>query len=122
MNTENILRLADEIEQRGLNNLGFNMKHFYSAGDSECGTTACIAGWAVLLEGRTHPMNLSTFGCINTAARWLGLDPELAKNLFCPGYTRDEDHCGWNATPKQAAQVLRHLAETGEVNWCIISS
>jgi len=57
MNRENILRVADAIEQHSIPDLGFNMNqmlgeaapHNPDQTGRSCGTVACIAGWAAYL-------------------------------------------------------------------------
>lgn len=108
MNTERILALADVIEA-GRDDLGFNQRFYCAKGIAQdksghgCRTTACIAGWAKFLESGS-PDGASR----NTAAKWLGLDYVTSHQLTKKGF---------NANNKQAARTLRHLAETGFVNW-----
>lgn len=121
MNVENIRKLADIIEQPksdGLN-LGFNMRWWneetklltrnaraqYSDG---CGTVACIGGTINVLAG--HASSRDSFA----AAQWLGVDGDDAIALFYPVDARV-----WRATRSQAAKVLRHLADTGKVDWSV---
>lgn len=58
------------------------------------------------------------------ARKLLGLDKKTADKLFYP-YQLDRDdedrNFDWeNITPKQAAQVIRHLVDTGKVDWTVI--
>jgi hypothetical protein len=74
----------------------FNMRHWH------CGTCACIGGHAEAMFG--HPDALE-------------LDSDQEDELFYPSnppLKYDE------IQPADAAKVLRHLAETGEVDWSII--
>lgn len=105
MNTERILHIADLIEK--LEPQQFDMSDYiYTA---ECGTVACIAGWTYLTYG----------GCgdpYSEARNLLGLDEDRADALFLPY------GCDWeDITPAHAAQTLRKLAETGEVDWSHVS-
>lgn len=54
---------------------------------SECGTTACFAGWACMLSGWT-PSQLDWVSIPGLAARELGLDIPESALLFDPGNTR----------------------------------
>jgi hypothetical protein len=111
VNTERILELADVIERTPHKPLpsqsaparklrGFNM------GEWHCGTVGCMAGWAGQMFD-CHPSD---------AADALGLTRETAWRLFQPIESIDR----WEQIkPKQAAAVLRNLAETGEVDWSI---
>jgi hypothetical protein len=109
MNTERILHIADLIEK--LEPQQFDMSDYVT--ENECGTVACIAGWTYLtygdLGGSGNPHE--------SAENHFGLDEDRADSLFTP---RSKD--GLNAsyddiTPAHAAQTLRKLAATGEVDW-----
>lgn len=125
-------------------NTGFNMTGYsnsvcdvnYTHVGHQCGSTACIAGWATsyiepdgsvrmkprspdemraLVDGVPDPELLGFYGV--GATKILGLDPEQAAELFEPMNNGLDDR-DWDAvTPRQAAKVLRHLAKTGEVSW-----
>jgi hypothetical protein len=73
-----------------------------------CGTTACIAGWAcVLADPATSWMEYGNPQKI--AAEYLGLEyrPGAADRLFYK----------WSADSEMAAECLRNLAFTNEVDW-----
>jgi hypothetical protein len=109
MNTENIIALANLIET--LPQAGFGSKEGFFMGNwrHDCGTPSCIAGWAVHLAG----IDCSRSQVATKAADWLDLDIEDEQELFDPGH-----HLPYEAiTPQHAAKVLRHLAETGVVDW-----
>jgi hypothetical protein len=78
-----------------------------------CGTTGCIAGWAHHLFGGGKETAF-TDDLQFDARELLDLPFEIADDLFVPGggYLRD-------IKPAKAAAVLRHLAETGKVDWSI---
>jgi hypothetical protein len=109
MNTENIIALADLIET--LPQAGFGSREGFFMGNwrHDCGTPSCIAGWAVHLAG----IDCSRSQVADKAADWLDLYFEdEAQDLFEPS------HLPYEAiTPQHAAKVLRHLAETGVVDW-----
>ena len=122
LHTDRILQLADVIEQQPDTSVeapsGFSMsdvRHY-------CGTPCCIAGWALAAAGDTGPesMDLGNYVDVFTrAGNYLGLVGEQDMDLFAPAYTvallGDENHI----TARHAAAVLRHLAETGEIDWRI---
>ncbi len=122
MNVENILKVADAIEQHSIPDLGFNMRRWRDrAGASSpdlsghgCGTVACIGGTAEAM----FPKKL--------AEDALGLTHEQSKALFFAvdgtGNRVISDEEFGSITPSQAAAVLRHLAATGEVDWSITLS
>lgn len=129
MNKANILRVADAIEKGELvkRGIGFNMEEFISGAGIQsdpptdhfrkCSTVACIAGWAYSIS---HPRrNIRSLAGTTTisegAAHWLGLDDDTAMDLFVP--TEIYDFA--TITPAHAVAVLRHLAETGEVDWSV---
>ena len=124
MNVENILKVADAIEQHSIPDLGFNMSHWFDKATPdvpdlsghECGTIACIAGWASRVSGDQSENPDHTY---EVAADFLGLGALTANNLFMPTNGFVSLH-QWNSiTPAHAVAVLRHLAETGEVDWYI---
>lgn len=117
MNKKRILKLADHIESLphvadySSGETGFNMEIF----NFNCGTPACICGWAVELwarkDLRENPSDIDNM--LETGQELLGLTEKEAKNLFVP----DTDHR--KTTPVIAAQVLRDFAEGGEIDWPI---
>ena len=82
--------------------IGFNMYHFF--GEHECGTVACIAGWAVFVGGLDDRLIRNRFRT-----------PQL-ENLFDPcnsiGYGKTAD-----ISTTQAATALRSYLTTGESRW-----
>lgn len=125
MNKDRILALADLIEKQphtvSLHGSGFCMNYVLHS----CGTPSCIAGWAAWEEeGRPKAVSTPDTGwsleC--KAQKYLGLATsveaelsDIAYSLFYPEGDRVDLYD--NITPAQAAACLRHLAETGEVDW-----
>jgi hypothetical protein len=129
MNKENILKVADAIENATLakeHGIGFNMVSFYDDESGvgfdhteyKCYTVACIAGWAAIMSGGHETVRSPTPSDISKEAQnYLGLSLCEADDLFCASGTRvDMD----DITSQDAVKVLRHLAETGDVDWTII--
>ena len=116
MNVDRIRKLADLIE--GMQHIGdgaadkmFSMPVW--ADRHDCGTAACIVGWAALSAGRPA-WGLSALAVQCTACEWLGLDTDRAEDLaYAHGFDGDLE----DITPARAARTLRHLADTGEVKW-----
>jgi len=135
MNTENIKKLialletGDVVDINGTH-LKFNMDTFGES--NECGTSACIAGWAAVL-GTGKPLMIRRtswgedvttheYGSIGEyAGEWLGLDAITENDLFYgegDGYVvnlNDIDRA-W------AIRTLKHLLETGEVDWRVANT
>lgn len=129
MNKDKILAVADAIEQHAIAKLGFSMLTYFDGLETggrsassvdksghECGTVACIAGWACALD-----VGLSEAAGIRSpfmhARTILGLDERQATLLFIP------DPLNFDAiTPADAAKVLRTLAETGDVDWSEVAA
>jgi hypothetical protein len=126
VNAENALKVADAIEKRAVPHLGFNMNYLLKEADGhfakdglnvgDCKTVACIAGWANVLGGKRERATF-TF-----AENYLGLRPEQHDQLFYASNHPDADEGDeygplTEITPEQAVRTLRHLAETGEVDW-----
>jgi hypothetical protein len=131
MNRENIRTVADAIEaaskRRAKPTIGFNMADWRSnmpdRTGHKCGTSCCIAGWAFLVsEGREPTKDDARFGKVaDVGAEFLGIGRrdvdnwELRDQLFYARGIVDRD----SISPKQAVSVLRHLADTGKVDWTI---
>jgi hypothetical protein len=140
MNKQNILAVADAIEHATLAKeigLGFNMSAYASADSANeynrlntehtCGTVACIAGWAVTMfekDGTPREVALdpralvqlddTAIGVVSEhAAAALGLSSSIASQLFAPDITGSYD----DIEPERAVETLRHMAETGFVDW-----
>jgi len=112
MNKERILAVADAIEKSSVPELGFSMRSFRS----DCGTAACIAGWAFVLFAKNgenrfrrgvSPYDIEVEGQVV-----LGLkDVEAGRLFYASGVGVHY------ATRGQAIAALRHLAATGVVDW-----
>ena len=82
-----------------------------TGGRPQCGTIACIGGWADVLAGVRRNEGTT----VQTGER-LGLDQWRAHDLFHPGPLQ----VPWGTIPvARAVRVLDHLIETGEVDWSI---
>jgi hypothetical protein len=73
----------------------------------------CICAWTHHAAGQTH-RPLARLNPIHLARQWLGIPLKEATQLFHP----ELDVYG-DVTAKQAARVIRHYADTGEVNWSV---
>ena len=149
MNVERIIELADHIDRSTVPGLGFNLAAWVynrnvnsSIGLPDhsghgCGTTACIAGWAVALYGAAGEVlnptdqdvldgGLRRVSTARTAFRksggsyrergqqLLGLSELQACDLFGLNGTPQRND---NVTKEQAVATLLHLAKTGKVDW-----
>ena len=76
-----------------------------------CGTVGCIAGLAA--DHWDMPMESTKIGEV------MGLTSAQSMDLFTPDRTYGVGYRG--ITPAMAGTVLRHLAETGEVDWRVIA-
>jgi hypothetical protein len=126
-NIENILKVADAIEQGSVPGLGFNMAVHMGEGwgclsdvsGRHYGTVACIAGWAATLayEGDfTRVIGRGSNAIAEKARDWLGLSEGEASQLFYPWGETGVRFLG-DLTVKQAVRTLRLLAVTGKVDW-----
>lgn len=107
MNKENILKLAEHIEK-------LPPDRYRQLVFSRCGLPQCIAGHALDLSGdwdwRVERWNEDKY----LAQYWLGLSDVQADALFAG----EPVGMGWTEpSVDDAASTLRHLAETGEVDW-----
>lgn len=154
MNVAHLIRVAEAIEadadlaDRHLPARGFNLDHYYAAagavGDDpefdddavrrfargDCGTTACIAGYAADVTGAAALGFLSASGAYDTAVEFLDLTEREAERLFFAEsnsvWARLARTYDWNLTSRgalngwsqitarQAAAVLRLIA-TGKL-------
>lgn len=87
------------------------------AESGECGTAACIAGWArakFRYAGCSWAQDLDPL-----AADLFGLGEADAAALFYPVGAFNADRDYYAATPDEAAIVLDHLIQTGRVDWSV---
>jgi hypothetical protein len=88
----------------------------------DCGTAACIAGWAAFLFSREavsarYSEDLDSPPVHDIAAGLIGLTEREADNLFVP---MGPGFLAWSQiTNAHAAAVLTHLINTGEVDWSV---
>lgn len=123
MNRDRVLQVADAIEHRAADAVGFNMGVGYSEegeGDFDsypdheyrhCKSVGCIGGWTNLLfesGGYSH-------GDLYAAQRALELTDTEAEDLFY-GTRHNADNLR-SITPEYAVAVLRDFAATGQVRW-----
>lgn len=134
MNRERILQVADEIHTQSLPWLGFQMATYIGQGcfiggnhsdqtGHRCGTTACIAGWTYLVHyhnftadngSAREALQIDPVPAHSFAQNWLELTHDQAMELFGGGPT---GYSMSQTQPWMAVNVLRILANTGEVNW-----
>lgn len=123
MNVGNILKVADAIEQASVPGLGFNLRLPYrkvlgeDCSGRSCGTVACIAGWAAVVEGHAITTTTSWGGDILPWAQlYFGLNDREAGDLMAPLSIILFGRLPM-PTDKQAVRCLRNLAITGKVDW-----
>ena len=85
-----------------------------------CGTPACIAGHAIAMQAdddMQDDLDKLVVSWLDLAADWFGFRHKgYAMNLF-DAYPLVIDGIEYSPTPEIAAETLRHLADTGEVDW-----
>jgi len=98
MNVERLLALADILDRGGVGTVGFDMQTYYCRGNPNgvCGTTACIAGHAVLTFGTEAEVQSSPAHYGGIATKLLGF--EVIPALFFLYEIR---------TPYEAAWLIR---------------
>lgn len=87
-----------------------------------CGTPSCIGGWseAVMKFERGDGINGGLTRDQEGVAEWLGLTYDQAEALFYPNsYANEEGEwvSPFYASREDSVKHLRHIIETGEVNW-----
>lgn len=96
--------------------------------NNSCGTACCIAGALVQFNStnaRIGELDDNWYFILQDALRISGIEFEkTALQLFAvdneQGISFKEDDIREYATPAQAAIVLRHFLDTGEVNWDLV--
>lgn len=111
MKTELILELANLVEAQPHTDRKASSGFSMVAMTHDCGTPACIAGWAAW-EARGRPSAFKSDNCFMIGREYLDINTDQAFRLFMPRDWEENKH-----TPAQAARTLRHLARTGEVVW-----
>ena len=122
MNRERIRQIAEDIA----GSYRFDMALYWFTephSDQECGTPACIAGFACVRYMGGHDMyeivsGLSDEyeGTHDVAQSMLGLTDDQAEALFDP--QQAVHGIALSAiTADMAVRTLHHLAETGDVRW-----
>ena len=122
MNKERILEIANDIEANGDTRPIFDMSDFFFPSSSQwkltdgwCKTSACIAGYVSALKCNKKDFHWADNHKV-IATEWLGLDPNEAGDLFY-GTGRPYPMSLEDITAETAVVCLRHLAETGVVDW-----
>lgn len=123
MKTDNILKLADFLENDVANDAdkGYYQRIYHNT--NECNTVCCIAGWAAYLGGYIKdPVSgesneYNTDNVRKSALKFLGLRKGgRSDELFHPDpFPHRSDKI--EAEIEDAVWTLRNLAKTGEVVW-----
>ena len=121
MNRENLLHVADAIENHKIQDLGFNMSTWNDVtadwaidhSGHSCGTVACIGGTAAVLMSARNPRN--QWNSEAKAANWLGLSSRERHLLFFGKPTGVEFLCDVQA--KHAVATCRYAAEHNVIDW-----
>ena len=129
MNKERILEVADTIRNNSIDGLGFNMRNYFSDNYQDqsghnCGTVACIAGYATYMYVDTYAdkavQDLTMFTSFivkRVAQRALELTDDERAKLFAPVTTLVQTE-NWEDIPAHVAvEVLEMFAHTGIIDW-----
>jgi hypothetical protein len=76
----------------------------------ECGSPACIGGWARVLFGKYGDVTSVVHGAFDLS--W-----SVASSITYPDAIMADGRCAFKASPAQAADMITHLLRTGEVDW-----
>lgn len=125
MNKERLLAVADAIENHEpQDGLGFEMSGWFETGEgtedwegTDCGSVACIAGWAVKIAHPEDPTYLNTMAeglILSEGKQALGLDSLQGAELFAP-----DDFNLPTVTPSHAVAVIRDFVKTEEIDWTL---
>ena len=132
MNTDDLLALAEKIEASGdLRQDDQGLFHGYdqSCWHHACGAPACLSGHLIdMMDGWNLVRDADGMTRVRTpdghdvkvdvaVARILEVPRKCAVKLICPEpepFTHEDDP---GPSSAEAAAMLRHLVETGEVDW-----
>lgn len=99
----------------------------FSEINHDCGTCACIAGWAAtLVPHELTDVTPEDVNMIDLGRKLFGLSQHQATDLFAPWANSAAGlHPSWitqagNIPPRAGAMVLDHLLATGDVDWSVI--
>jgi hypothetical protein len=86
MNRDNVIAVRDRIEEVGddhCNMLWWSYGQVSSSGELDCGTAACIAGWAMAMKyGKYDKTQFTDEETVEQAKEWLGIESHVSPNLF----------------------------------------
>lgn len=128
MNVERVRELATAIRTASLveRDVGFNMSVFNETIERadcadmtghNCGTVACVAGWAALMWAEEELTEDDDY--INFLSNTLDVSFEMAENIATPDVS--DGTLDYSViTTDQAADMLERLADTGEVKWNLL--
>lgn len=103
MNVRLLRRIAKVIQEKPKE---FYMGYF--TGETKCGITHCIGGWAAVLSGVKEEET-----SVGEMCALLGVTEGQRENLFYPDYANAwVDYGMYKATPKQAAARIEHFIKT----------
>ena len=117
MRKDRIRKLADTIEKCEAvygDDQGGDYKFWMGEIQFDCGSPACIAGWAEHIFGEDTDFDLTYLLDISSSDEMELIEPRYKNHAYFPAVR--SDHPGF-ITPQHAAKVLRHFAETGIVDW-----
>lgn len=112
---------------KGDKRVGFSMNTYCSDPEAlvvdmtghNCGTVACVAGHAYLLEMQNDITRAKAADCDeieDVAATFLGIEGDDAAHLF---YDLPVEIDLQQVAPEMAIETLTRLAETGRVEWTV---
>lgn len=123
MNVDNVRKLIEHLEGEAKIpgvidrfDLGVYVGDSWASG-THCETVGCIAGHAIALLDPDQFNNDGDCGVFSEAMGLLGLTCKDAVALFEPDSGRVHYD---RVTAQVAAKVLRHLLDTGEVDWSVV--
>lgn len=106
MNIENAKKLVGQLER--LPDEKFDISTIIS--HRECSTVACVAGWAMLLNGGDPEEEYP----LDWAQRWLGFSYEERQRLFLGRFSRDLEKFWFQVTRSNAIDELNRMIAEAE--------
>ena len=115
-----LIEVLRQIDDSPTSECGFSMNvtaHNRMVASHPCGTACCIGGWAWLALTDRRPRYANNPDTL--LEDLLSISQEDSEKIAYPQDVYGNSSAGWRATPNQAAALLEHFRDTGEVDWAL---
>lgn len=120
MNIERLTRVRNHIAEHPDE---FNMESWPLSTSKLLVARRCIGATVIFLLVKDGEISLEGWHDDHTANKWLGLDVETARDLFCMRNLGRENQYYWpHVTADDAVRAIDTLIETGKVDWSHVTN